>query len=157
VTWTYDPTALATTALFQLRWLIGDTLVKDPQMQDEELIWAISQRTSVYGAAADACNAIAARMSREADSTQGPAHTLYSSRARSYRAQAGTFEVKAMARSAGLPYGGQMSVADYELMTSDPDRIGGQFVIGMDDNFIPVGPVGNESAVDEAIAEGGIS
>lgn len=149
MTWTYDPTQLATKPLYAVRWLIGDTLAKDPQLQDEELAWALTQRTNIYGAAADACNAIAARLSREADTTQGPAHTLYSSRARSYRAQAGTFEVKAMARSAGLPYGGQMSVADYEAMASDPDRIGGVFKIGMDDDFIPVGPVGNESAVDE--------
>ena len=154
MTWTYDPAALATTALYQLRWLIGDTLVKDPQLQDEELIWALTQRTNVYGAAADACNSLAARMSREADSTQGPAHTLYSSRARSYRAAAGTFEVKAMARSAGLPYGGQMNVTDYEQMRRDPGRIGGQFAIGMTDNFLPVGPVGIESAVDEAIPQG---
>ena len=155
MTWTYDPALLATTPLYQVRWLIGDTLPRDPQLQDEELSWALTQRTSIYGAAADACNALAARLSREADATQGPAHTLYSSRARSYRAQAGTFEVKAMARSAGLPYGGQMSVSDYELMAQNPDRIGGMFVIGLMDDLLPVSAVGNESVVDRMAQSSG--
>ena len=157
MTWSYDPTLVAITPLYQLRWLIGDTLAKDPQIQDEELAWAISQRTSIYGAAADACNSLAARLSREADSTQGPAHTLYSTRARSYRAQAGTFEVKAMARSAGLPYGGMMDTVDYEAMAKDPSRIGGQFEIGMMDSCLPVGPVKPQSLVDQTSDETGIT
>lgn len=132
--WTYNAAQIATTPLFQLRWLIGDTLVKDQQLQDEELAWAMTQRSSIYGAAADCCRSLAARMSREADSTQGPAHTNYSVRARNYRVQAGGYDVMAMARSAGLPYSGQLSRIDYDTMASDPDRIAGQFRIGMGDD-----------------------
>jgi hypothetical protein len=145
--WTYDPTQLTTSALFQLRLLIGDTLQKDPQMQDEELGWLMTQRSSIYGAAADACRSLAAQMSRQADSTQGNLHTLYSSRARAYAASAGRYEVQAMARSAGLPYGGQMSQADYNQMLSNPDRMGPQFSIGMDDSFLPVGPLNSENVL----------
>lgn len=135
--WTYDPTHLATTALFQLRWLIGDTLPKDPLLQDEELTWAITQRSSIYGAAADCCRSIAARLSREADATQGPATTHYSVRARNYRAQAGSYDVMAMARSAGLPYSGQISRTDYNNMVSDTDRMAPQFRLGLDENRYP--------------------
>jgi hypothetical protein len=145
VTWSYDITQLATSPLMQLRWLIGDTLVKDPQLQDEELAFALSQRTSIYGAAADSCRALSARLSREADSTQGPLHALYSSRARAYAARAGDLEVRAMARSGGLPYSGMVSKADYEQMEQDPDRIAPQFGIDMEDNRLPVGGVGPET------------
>jgi hypothetical protein len=134
MTWTYNPASIATTTLFQLRWLIGDTLVKDQQLQDEELTWAMTQRTSIYGAAADCCRSLAARMSREADATQGPAHTNYSVRARNYRAQAGAYDVQAMVRSAGLAYSGQLSQADYQNMINNTDRIGPQFSIGMSDD-----------------------
>jgi hypothetical protein len=149
MTWTYDPTALASTPLFQLRLLIGDTLSKDPQMQDEELTWLSGQRTSIYGAAADACRSLASQMARQADSTQGSLHTLYSARSRAYAAAAGRYEVQAMARSAGLPYSGQISQADYNQMLADPDRMGPQFAIGMQDNYLPVGPVNTEGSLSE--------
>lgn len=144
MTWSYDLTQLSSNPLYALRWLIGDTVTKDQQIQDEELLFAMTQRSSIYGAAADACRSLAARLSREADSTQGSLHTLYSARARNYRAMAGGFEVQAMARSAGLPYSGQTSKADYDQMRTNPDRIGPQFSIGLDDAFLPVAPVNQE-------------
>lgn len=145
MTWSYDPTQLGTNTLMQLRWLIGDTLIKDPQLQDEELIWAISQRSSVYGAACDACRNLAARLSREADSTQGPSHTLYSARARNYRMQASQYELMALVRSAGTPYSGQISHSDYANVIADPDRMGPQFSIDMDENYLPTGALNAEN------------
>lgn len=141
MTWTYDPSQIGTVTLYQIRWLIGDTIQKDPQFQDEELQWAMTQRTSIYGVAADACRAIASRMSREADSSQSNFRTGYSERARSYRAMAGVYEVQAAVRSGGMPYSGQLSQADYDLMRSDPDTMRPQFRIGMNTNFFPVAPV----------------
>jgi hypothetical protein len=137
--WTYNAADIANSTLFQIRWLIGDTLQKDPQFQDEELTWAMTQRTSIYGVAADACRAIAARLSREADSSQGNFRTAYSERARNYRAMAGTYEIQASVRSGGLPYGGQISQSDYDLMARDPDRMNPSFAIGMMENFLPAG------------------
>ena len=145
MTWSYDITALTTTPLYALRLLIGDTIVKDPQLQDEELTWFISQRTSVYGAAAEACRSLSSQMSRQADSTQGKLHTLYSARSRAYAAAAARFEVLAIARSAALPYSGQTSYADYAQNAINPDRMGPQFAIGMDDNYLPDGIVGPEN------------
>jgi hypothetical protein len=145
MSWTYDPAQIASSPLMQLRWLIGDTLTKDQQLQDEELTWAMTQRTSIYGAAADACRSLAGRMAREADSTQGSLHTLYSAKSRNYRAMSGTFEVQAMARSGGLPYSGQTSKTDYQAMLADPDRMGPQFNIGLEDNYLPAGIVAPEN------------
>lgn len=138
--WTYEIGQLTTNRLFQLRWLVGDILVKDPQMQDEELSFALSQRSSIYGAACDVCLALAARLSREADSSQGPLRTAYSTRSRAYAQRAAQYEVMAFVRSGGLPYSGGVSLNDYQSMASDPDRIGPQFQIGLDDTDTPVGP-----------------
>jgi hypothetical protein len=145
VSWTYTLADLATTPLFQLRWLIGDTLPADPQIADEELTWAMTQRSSIYGAAADACRSLATQMGRQADSVQGNLRTTYSARSRAYAAASGRFEVMAMVRSAGMPYSGQISKVDYTAMLANPDRMGPQFAIGMQDNYLPVGPVGQEN------------
>jgi hypothetical protein len=145
MTWTYDPTHIGTSQLMQLRWLIGDTLTKDQQLQDEELNFALSQRTNIYAAAADSCRALSARLSREADATQGNLHTLYSSKARAYAARAGQYEVMAAVRSAGLPYSGQTSRTDYDNVAQDTDRIGPQFGIEPDENRLPAGVVGSEN------------
>lgn len=140
MTWTYDIATLSSNRVSQLRWLVGDILQKDPQMQDEELAFALSQRSSIYGAACDVCLALAARLSREADSSQGPLRTAYSTRSRAYAQRAAQYEVMAFARSGGLPYSGGISVADYQTMADNPDRIGPQFQIGLDDSDTPVGP-----------------
>lgn len=145
MTWSYDLTALATTPLFQVRYLIGDTIADDPQIADEELSFAMSQRSNIYGAASDACRSLATQMGRQADSVQGNLRNTYSSRARAYAAAAARFEIQAMARSGGLPYSGQTSQTDYNQMRADPDRMGPQFSIGMDENFLPVGPVNSEN------------
>lgn len=141
MSWTYDGSQIGASPLFQLRWLIGDINVKDQQFQDEELQWAMTQRSSLYGAAADACRSLASRLSREADSSQGNFRTSYSARARNYRAQAGTYEVMAMARSGGLSYSGQISQQDYDIAASDPDRMNPAFAVGMHESDLPVGPL----------------
>ena len=146
MSWTYNIAALATSPLFQLRLLIGDTLSKDPQFQDEELTWMMTQRSSIYGAASDACRSLSAQMARQADSVQGPLRTAYSTRSRSYAAAAARFELQAMSRSAGMPYSGHTSQIDYDALAADPDRIAGQFAIGMDDSFLPVSPIDTERA-----------
>jgi len=61
VTWTYDPTQLLTTPMMQVRYLIGDTKDTDRQVQDEEIQFALSERPSVYGAAAIVCRALSAQ------------------------------------------------------------------------------------------------
>jgi hypothetical protein len=134
MTWTYDPAQIASSPLMQMRVLIGDTLTKDPQLQDEELAFFQTQKTNIYGACALACRSLAARLSREADSTQGNLHTLYSSRARAYAQRAAQFEVDETVRSAGVPFSGQTSQADYDARAADLDRMGPEFEIGGDEN-----------------------
>lgn len=145
MTWTYDPSQLAGNPTMQVRLTIGDTFASDPQLQDEEISFFLSQRGSIWGAAAEACRAIAANTSRLADTVQGEFKQNYSNRARAYAARAATFEGFAISRGGAMPYAGGISVADKQQQELDADRVPPQFNIGMDDNQLPVAPAGNES------------
>jgi len=68
-TWTYD--ADFTTAKDQIRFLIGDTDPADPFLLDAEIAFFASAASSVHVAAAKACRAIAAKLSRQVDYSIG--------------------------------------------------------------------------------------
>lgn len=144
MSWYYDPTSLATNKLMQVRYLVGDTLPLDPQVQDEEITFALSQRTSVYGAAAIVCRALSSQLSRQADTVDKDLRTTLSARATAYSRRAAAYEVQAMARSGAMPFAGGISVSDKVNREMDPDRVAPQFNLDMDENYTPVGPVGNE-------------
>jgi hypothetical protein len=147
MTYTYDPANLNVTPVTltvlkdQVRFLVGDTKIGAKQLEDEEIIFTIGQRASTYGAAALCCKNLAAHLSREADSAQGPLHTALSQKSRNYAAMAARFENMATV----IPgYAGGISVADKAQQELDPDRVPPNFNIGMTDNFLPEGPAGNE-------------
>jgi hypothetical protein len=147
MTWSYTIADLATSPKDQVRLLIGDTLSTDPQMQDEEIDYFITQRSSMYGAAAECCRSLQAKFSRSVDQTAGSSKTLYSQMAKAYGVKAAEFEDKAAQAGAGLPYAGGISVTDKLNQQADGDRVQPQFQIGMEDNLLPVGPAGNLSSV----------
>ena len=59
-----------------------------------------------------------------------------------------TYEARAAQMGAGLPFAGGISVSDKQANEADTDRVAPQFNIGLEDNFLPVGPVGNETSAD---------
>jgi hypothetical protein len=134
VSWSYTVSDLATVQKDQVRWLIGDTLTNDQQLEDEEISFALTQRANVWGAAALCCGSLATRMSRQADAVQGETRTMYSSRARAYAVRGAHFENQAMARVA-FPYAGGISFADKSVDELNADRVPPEYTIGMDDNF----------------------
>jgi hypothetical protein len=142
-TWTYtgDPANSQSDAL---RFVMGDTNHKDPQFWDSEIAFALTQETNLYRAAANLCRSLAAKYAREADSVQNELRTMYSSRSRAYAERAKEFDAKAANSAIPMPYAGGISNADKLLQVNNPDRVPPQFNLGMDDNYIPVGPVGNE-------------
>ena len=153
MTWSYNPSALTTSAKDQVRRLIGDVIAADPQIQDEEIGLALMLRSSIYGAAADGCRYIAAQYSRKSDIvTQtgggGALKTNYSTQARAYLTMAANLEAKSVALGGGLPFAGGVSVSDKQNREQDPDRVSPQFNIGMDDNYVPVSSLGNETSSD---------
>lgn len=153
MSWTYDASLLATTPLHQVRYLVGDTIQADPQAQDEEINFAISQRSSVYGAAATVCRSLAANFSRLVDTVDKDLRTSYSTKARNYLRMASEFENQAKSRSGFAGYAGGISIADKIQQESDPDRVQPNFSVGMTDNdFLPVPPVGQETTTEQAAA-----
>jgi hypothetical protein len=151
--WTYAPATLATTPKDQVRLVIGDTLDTEPQLQDEEILYLLTVRSSVYGAAAECCRSLQAKFSRSVDQGAGDQKILFSQMAKAYGVKAAEFESKAAMSGAGAPYAGGISVADKQNQQQDQDRVQPQFQIGMMDDFLPVAPTGNEAS--EPSDEGG--
>ena len=73
--WSYNVGQISTSALFQVRRLIGDVLAADQQLQDEEINWTLGRFSSIYGAAAECCRDIAAQFARKVDTVQGELRT----------------------------------------------------------------------------------
>lgn len=144
MTATYDITQLATSALFQVRLTAGDTNIAAPLLQDEEWTYFLSQRNTVYGAAALGCTALASQFSQQSDLATGSVRLTLSQKAKAYRVMALKFE--AQAASGAMPYAGGISVTDKTNNQQDPDQVAPQFQIGMEDNLLPVPPDGNEIA-----------
>lgn len=145
MTWTYTPATIATDPLMQVRRLIGDVLTGDEQLQDEEINWEISQFSNIYLAAAQCCRNIAAQFSRKVDTVEGELRTMYSAQARNYAARGVEYQQFGMSRGGAVPYAGGISIADKINQTNNADRVPPQFNLGMDDDLLPVGPVGNQT------------
>lgn len=150
MSWSYDATNLAnpvvnpTVLKDQVRFILGDTRPNGQQLQDEEILFTLTVRASIWGACATCCEAIASGLSREADSVQGQERTLLSAKARAYNQRARFYDVKAAASGGFSGYAGGISVQDKIMQETNPDRVAPNFNIGMTDNSIPVTPAGNE-------------
>ena len=137
VTWTYNPASGL--AKDTVRLLIGDTVVTDPQMQDEELAVFIAARGTLYGAAADACRSLAAKYSRSVtQSGGGSASAAFSDLSKAYTRMAVTLDAKGVGLAA-MPYAGGISIADKQLDLDDDDRVPPRFRSGLDDNSVVPG------------------
>ncbi len=148
MTWTYDVSDLATSQKDQVRLMIGDTYSGDPQMQDEEILFWITQRSSIIGAAAECCRVLATKFSRSVDQAAGDTKAAYSQMAKAYAVRATMFDARAAtsgAAGAGAAYAGGISLADKINRELDQDRVDPQFNVGMMDDWLPVPPVGNET------------
>lgn len=138
--WTYNPMELANSTLYQTRFLIGDILQGDQQITDAEINYAVTQYSNVTLAAASLCRHLANRLARSVDLVQGQLKTNYSQRSTQYFAMSKDLEQRGMASAVGM-YAGGISVADVQSQQENSDRVQPEFMIGMTDNFIPIGPV----------------
>jgi hypothetical protein len=152
--WTYYPTQLATSKKDQVRLLIGDTVVTDQQMQDEEINFYLTMRSTVWGAAAECCLTLATKFSRSVDQAVGSAKISFSQMAKSYVARAVLFNARAAAMGSGLPYAGGLSATDMLNQLANDDRVEPQFTIGLTDNLIPVPPAGGETEEQSSFSSG---
>lgn len=145
MTWSYSISDLAASQKDQVRFLIGDTYQSDPQLQDEEIQFQLTQRSSVYGAAAECCRSLAAKFSRSVDQQSGTSKAAYSQLSKQYTVKAAEFEARAAAAGSALPYAGGISYLDKLQQEQNTDRVKPQFNIGMDDDYIPFPSAGNEN------------
>ncbi|MGH6821932.1 MAG: hypothetical protein ACRECU_13990 [Methylocella sp.] len=140
MSWTYDATQLATSKLYQVRLLVGDVDSTEPKLQDEEITFALTIRATSYGAAADCARMIAAKLSPNVDMRAGDTEIKSSQDQKAYLQMAMTFEARASAIGAGLPFSGGIGRAQKTSQEQDQDRVAPAFVIGQDDDYIPVAP-----------------
>jgi hypothetical protein len=125
VSWTYtlDP---ENSSRDEIRFLIGDTNEDDPQLQDEEIAYALSKFTSnAYNAAALCCRTLASKYARLADTTIDEVSVSASQKYRHYLTLAVQLEQQgesALASSLGAPYVGGVSVSNIESVEGDTDR-----------------------------------
>jgi hypothetical protein len=141
--------------MMQVRFLVGDTMAADQQVQDEEIQFALVERPNIYGAAATVCRALASKLSRQADVVDKDLRTALSARSKAYSARAVEYDSKAKIRATGRPYAGGISVSDKIQNENNLDRVQPQFNIGMEDNYLPVPPVPNEGTPDATSDESG--
>ena len=145
MTWTYGLSDLATSPKDQVRLTIGDTVSTDPQLQDEEIGFFVTLRSSIDGAAAECCRTLATQYSRSADTAGGDQKVSYSQLAKAYALRALQFDAQAAMAGAGLPYAGGISVTDKQLNENDPDRVSPEFSRGMFDSNLPLGQLAVEA------------
>ncbi len=148
MSWTYNVSEIMTMPVFQARFLIGDTNANDQQLQDEEIAFSLTLRSSIWGAAAMCCESISANLSRKADTTTGELRTLYSGLSRAYHSRAMAYEGKSAEMGGALPFAGGITISGKILAETDLDRVPPNFNVGMTDNDnYPIQPAGNEPSV----------
>jgi len=128
--WTYDPTTLGTVdadeRLNSVRLLSGDTDITDQQLQNEEIVFSLTQTgNNVYYSAAWVARAISSKYSRLVDTQlDGVLTSKYSTLAKQYTALADNLEYQGKTSGAviGIKAGG-ISVTAVKAVRENTDRI----------------------------------
>ncbi len=130
MTWTYSGNP-AGSALDKVRFLCGDTNLDWQLLQDEEINYILAIYTDTTLAAAEACDAIAAKLSRDVDTTNLELSVRASQRAEAYVRRANELRAK-VGRAATIFVGGR-SPSDKDSAAEDTSRTQPAFKIGMHD------------------------
>lgn len=141
MSFTYDPTDLNTSTssgkLNSVRLLIGDTDSSDPLLQDEEILFSLAQKSTVYGAAALSCKFIVANFSRLVDTQlDGALQENYSDLVKNYSSissKMADLDDSESGTKLGISAGG-ISLTGMTLVQALPDRPRSEFWVGQFDN-----------------------
>jgi hypothetical protein len=145
--YTYDPLDLVTTTssgrLNVVRLLVGDNNVNDPQMQDEEINFALSENgDNVYFSAAFSARLLASKYARMVNTQlDGALEAEYSDRVKQYTIlsiQLSELGKKMGGKSMGVVGGGISKVA-MDSANADTDRPKPAFNVGQFDAYSQVG------------------
>lgn len=132
--WSYDPTDLNTTTasgrLNTVRLLIGDTNSVDPQSQNEEIMFALSENSdNTYYAGAWVCRTLASKFARMVTTQlDGALSADYSDLMQHYQQLADSLEYQGKTSGAALGVrAGGISKTAVEAVRANTDRIEGSF------------------------------
>lgn len=119
----------------RVRFEIGDTDSNEQLLTDQEISFCINNNDTIWGACAQACEAIAAQLSKRTDVRAGPGGHLnvkLSQKVEQYTSKAAEFRRKAaMLRK---PSVGGISISDKDSVEEDSDRVAPKFKKGLHDN-----------------------
>lgn len=122
MSWSYsgNPGANAKDAV---RFYVGDTEKCSPLLQDEEIEWLLEKYAyAPLNAAIRACEAIAAKFSRQADETVGRVSISLSQKSKAFLKLSDRLRER-LATEDCLPYAGGISVTDKATNEANPDRV----------------------------------
>lgn len=144
--WTYsgDPSS---SDKDKVRFLIGDTDSSDPQLQDEEILWMLSENETIYVAASHCVYGLISKYSRLAQSKSvGDLSISYANRVENYKAVASRLAYLAEVHGSGAPaYCGGISISDKETDETDTDRVQPAFRVDLMKNKRVVDQTNDES------------
>lgn len=133
VPWTYDPTQLATSTLYQVRLEIQDTDTNNQLLQDEEITYALSVEANMWGGAARCSEILSRKFSMQADRRMGlRLFVLYTKMAAQYVTMAKELRRKAIAFN--LPINTAQKVADKTANQQDTSLVQPAFSRNMQSN-----------------------
>lgn len=138
--WSYSPENLHTDdnggRLNVVRLLIGDTIEDDQLVQDDEIIFALSQSINPYTAASWVCGVIAAKFAREVTTTiSGTLREQLSDKINHYSQLQRDLEKQAKKFGSTLGvWAGGINRFDVANVEQDPTRVEPRFKIGQFDN-----------------------
>jgi hypothetical protein len=157
MSWTYDPTQLATNEIYQVRNEIADVDVNNQLLADEEIAWNISQERGFWSAAARSAEQISRLLLRKADVRLGRSMQItYTRAAEQYLMMAKALRCKALGTTP--PFVGGMSVSDKIAYSENGDLVAPLFEKTMQqspwtggytsDSLPPVGNEGDTASGD---------
>jgi hypothetical protein len=134
MSWSYDPTNLDTATvagrLNTVRLLVGDTDTNDQQVQNEEIIFALSESSNnIYNAAGWVARTIASQYSRRVDTQlDGALRANYSDLSEQYFKLAEDLEYRGKTTGAvlGVAAGG-ITISDINAVRANTNRVEGSF------------------------------
>lgn len=141
--YTYDPLDLVTTTssgrLNVVRLLVGDNDYTQPQMQDEEVNFALSENgDNPYFSAAFCARLLASKYARMVNTQlDGALEAEYSDRVKQYTVlaiQLSELGKKMSGKNIGVS-GGGISKSAMDMVNQNPDRVKPYFNIGQFDNM----------------------
>jgi hypothetical protein len=130
--WTYgnDP---ANSTRDELRLFVGDTATADQLLSDEEVAYYLGRHSDdALAAAPEACEGIAAKYSRQANTTNQGLSVAASERAKAYLRLAD--ELRDRSSMVAEVFAGGLTISGKDSLADDSDAVQPAFKIGIDDH-----------------------